>query len=99
MSKNIKIDAMQEKEREAQKLAEKKRRDADFNTPICVNYRNAVKNSNKMCAQYYDPDNLGRRFIPCQNSAMVSQGYGARGSEIAIRMNKQCSVLEWISYQ
>ena len=99
VQENIKIDALKEKEREAQELAEKKRRDADFNTPICVDYRNAVKNSNKMCAQYYDPDNLGRRFIPCQNSAMVSQGYGARGSEIAIRMNKQCSVLEWISYQ
>ena len=99
VQENIQIEAMEEKEREAQKLAEKKRRDADFNTPICVNYRNAVKNSNKMCAQYFDADNLGRRFIPCQNSAMVSQGYGARGSEIAIRMNKQCTVLEWTSYQ
>lgn len=84
--------ALKVKEIKDNEVAEKKQREVDFNTPLCIGYRNSVRLATKMCSSYSSDESIGRRFIPCHNSFMISQGYGPWASAISSSMNRKCSV-------
>jgi len=72
--------------------AEKKQKEIDFSTPLCVGYRNTIRLATKMCSAYSSDESIGKRFVPCHDSFMTSQGYGPWGSGISSSMNRKCSV-------
>lgn len=84
----------------AREAAAEEQRKANYNTPECVRYRQAISQSNKVCAPFYPNLRLNERFterfMPCQDRAMTSFGYAQRDSTIARTMNAKCSVMTWI---